>query len=184
MVILPEHEEQIRMAHAEFIFLVASAIRVSDNKAQLDSALQAANSSGWHELVQRLKRIIDGERDASLLKGLDEEDTVIVRSILQGIQNPSTLPDPKKKPSPAMAAPGLAHLIHAAASGNAQALQQLSFMAEQMIQTTGDMRQLGGIMRLLINGERDPDKLCKGMSATGEQLLLNILEELNRLNLQ
>jgi len=181
---LPEHEEQIRMAHAEIINLVANVCHSGENKTQLESALNIAKSSGWEILVGRIRRIVAGERDESLLNGLDNEDTVIVRSILLGIQNPATLPDPNKKANPALAAPGLAHMIHAAASGNVEALQHLSFMAEQMIQTQGDMRQLGGIMRQLINGERDPEKLCKGMSGTGEQLLLNILDELNKMNLQ
>jgi hypothetical protein len=85
---------------------------------------------------------------------------------------------------PAMAAPGLAHIIHAANRGDVQALQAISIMAEQMIQTTGDLRLLGGIMHRLANGERDPDALCQGMGASGEQLVLSLLEELNKLTLQ
>lgn len=184
MVDLPEHDEQIRMAHAELINLVANVCLSGENKAQLNSAMKQAQSSGWEDLVGRIRRIVSGERDEALLNGLDDEDTVIIRSILEGIQNPASLPDPSKKANPAMAAPGLAHMIHAAASGNVEALQHVSFMAEQMIQTQGDMRQLGGIMRQLINGERDPDVLCKGMSGTGEHLVLSILDELNKLNIQ
>ena len=184
MSILPEQKEQIRLAHAELINLVAKVCLTGQSKSQLDSAINVAKSSGWDVLVERIRRIVSGERDESLLNGLDQEDSVIVQSILQGIQNPTSLPDPSKKANPAMAAPGLAHMIHAAASGNVEALQHLSYMAEQMINTQGDMRQLGGIMRQLINGERDPDVLCKGMSGTGEHLVLNILEELNKLNLQ
>lgn len=184
MTNLPEHDEQIRLAHAELINLVASVCLSGDNKSQLDSALRIAKSSGWDSLVNRIQRIVNGDRDQALLNGLDDEDTVIVRSILRGIQNPARLPDPSKNANPAMAAPGLAHLIHAASSGNIEALQYLSFMAEQMVQTQGDLRQLGGIMRLFVNGERNPDILCKGMSGSGEQLVLNILDELSRLNLQ
>lgn len=181
---LPQHDEQIRLAHAELINLVAKVCLSGENKAELDSALEVAKSSGWESLVERIQRIVSGERDESLLNGLDDEDTVIVRSILLGIQNPASLPDPNQKANPSAAAPGLAHMIHAAATGNVEALQNLSYMAEQMIQTQGDMRQLGGIMRQLINGERDPDVLCKGMSGTGEQLVLSILDELNKLNIQ
>jgi hypothetical protein len=43
------------------------------------------------------------------------------------------------------------------------------------------MARLGGIMRRLVNGERDPDALCKGMGARGESLVLSILAELGQL---
>lgn len=43
------------------------------------------------------------------------------------------------------------------------------------------MRRLAGIIRPLINGERDPNRLCKGMDANGEQLVRDILSELGRL---
>ena len=54
-------------------------------------------------------------------------------------------------------------------------------MAEQMINTQGDMRLLGGQIKRLLDGERNPDVLCKGMGPSGQQLVLNILEELNKL---
>ena len=57
-------------------------------------------------------------------------------------------------------------------------------MAEQMTTTQGDMRQLGGIMKRLIDGERDPDVLTKKMSANGKQLVMQLLEELGKLSLQ
>ena len=38
-------------------------------------------------------------------------------------------------------------------------------------------------MRKLVEGERDPDKLCKGMSAQGESLVLGLLEELGKLEM-
>jgi len=44
---------------------------------------------GWSNLVVSIRRILDGERDADgLLAALDEEDTLIVRTILTGIENP------------------------------------------------------------------------------------------------
>jgi hypothetical protein len=72
-------------------------------------------------------------------------------------------------------------MIHAANHGDAQALQAAAFMAEQMINTQGDMRQLGGQIKRLLDGERDADVLCKGMGPSGRQLVLNLLEELNKL---
>jgi len=180
----PPQDQQIRQTHAQLINLVVNACHVDESKAQLEPALMQAQDAGWDMLVQRIHRILAGQRDEALLNGLDHEDSVIIRSILEGLQNPASLPDPKQQADPTLAAPGLAHMIHAAASGDAQALQHLSFMAEQMVNAPGDLRQLGAIMRPLINGERDPDVLCKGMSSTGEHLVLNILEELNKLALQ
>jgi hypothetical protein len=72
-------------------------------------------------------------------------------------------------------------MIHAASHGDAQALQAAAFMAEQMINTQGDMRLLGGQIKRLLDGERDPDVLCKGMGTSGKELVLNLLDELNKL---
>jgi hypothetical protein len=117
-----------------------------------------------------------------LLNPLDEEDRVIAESILRGLQDPSTLPDPNTKPDPAMAAPGLATMIHAAATGDAQALQIIAEMAEQMSKTGGPMTQLAAVIRPLINGEREAEKLCKGMDSRTEQMVLGILDELRQLD--
>ena len=73
--------------------------------------------------------------------------------------------------------------IHAAATGNAQALALLGNMTEQMRKVGGDMVQLAGRIRPLINGERDPERLCAGMSVRGEQLMLGILDQLGKLDL-
>ena len=72
-------------------------------------------------------------------------------------------------------------MIHAAATGNSQALMLVSNMAEQMSTVGGSMSRLAAIIRPLINGERDPDRLCAGMDAEGEQLVLQILSELGQL---
>jgi hypothetical protein len=53
-------------------------------------------------------------------------------------------------------------------------------MAEQMVRAGGDMARLGGIMRRLVNGERDFEVLSKGMGALGRTLLLDILSELGK----
>ena len=42
------------------------------------------------------------------------------------------------------------------------------------------MSRVAAVIRPLINGERDPDRLCKGMSTQGEQLVLDILRELGQ----
>jgi hypothetical protein len=176
-----ERDQQIRQTHAPLIHQVVKACQNPAERAPLESMLKMLVDSGWTELDKRIRLIVDGKRDASLTLGLDDEDSVIIQSILQGLQNPTSLPDPTVNADPAAAAPGLAHMIHAASHGDAQALQALAHMAEHMLQVRGDMRQLGGIINRLLKGERDPEVLSKGMGASGEKLVLNILEELNKL---
>ena len=72
-------------------------------------------------------------------------------------------------------------MIHAAAHGNAQALILIGNMADQMRKVGGDLGRLSGIIRPMIDGERDTARLCRGMDARGEQLVQDILAELGRL---
>jgi len=177
----PDREQQILQSHAVLIHQVVRACHNPAEKPQLDQMLEMAQQQGWDDLVRTVNAILQGRREEALLNGLDEEDTLIIRSILQGLQNPATLPDPNQGGDPTMAAPGLAHMIHAASRGDAQALQAAAFMAEQMINTQGDMRLLGGQIKRLLDGERNADVLCKGMGPSGKQLVLNLLDELNKL---
>ena len=181
MANIPSHEEQIRQSHAILIHQVVHACQNETAKIQLKPMLDMASQQNWHELVTAINKIVAGERSENLLAGLDDEDKVIIKSILMGLQNPASLPDAQQQADPTMAAPGLASMINAACRGEAQALQAASFMAEQMTATQGDMRQLGGMMKRLIDGERDPDVLTKKMTANGKQLVMQLLDELNKL---
>ncbi len=178
---LPSYEQQIALTHAPLIVAVATAALSGQRPPELEQALDQSAANGWTDLVAALRRVLAGERDEAVLAGLDEEDMAIVRAVLRGIQDPDTLPDPEARPDPGLAAPGLASLVHGAARGDAQALQMLAGIAEQMTAAGGDMARLGGIMKRLVDGERDAECLAKGMSAQGESLLLSILEELGRL---
>jgi hypothetical protein len=183
MAELPPRAQQIIQAHAGLIVGVVQAIQNRDLLPQIEEALRVTAQNGWTDLVAAIRRVIAGARDRSVFDGLDEEDTVIVEAILRGLQNPASLPDPDAQADPTMAAPGLAHMIHAAATGNVEALQLVANMAEQMTRVGGDMGRVGGIVRRLVDGERDPDVLCKGMTAQGESLVLSIIEELGKLEL-
>ena len=177
-----DRQQQIIQAHAGVIVQVVQSIANPQLMPQTEEILKVSEQNGWGELVAVIRRIIDGERDESLLQGLDEEDSTIAAAILQGIQNPATLPDPNKPADASMAAPGLAQMIHQAATGNPQALEIISNMAEQMSQAGGDMKNLGGIIRKMINGERNPKELSRGMGVQGRQLVDSILEELHKLS--
>lgn len=181
MTQLPTRKAQIVQAHAALIVAVVKAVHNPAAAAELEHTLDTARRNGWTDLVKSIHRILKGERDQTLLIGLDEEDTVIIEAILKGVQDPRTLPDPEQKANPIFAAPGLAQMIHRAARGNAQVLNILADMSTQMSGAGGDMAKLGGIMRRMVNGERNADELSKGMSVQGRSLVASILEELGKL---
>jgi hypothetical protein len=180
MARLPDVVEQVLQLHAQFIHAVVSALRNRTQLPQLQENLKAAENAGWQKLVAAIRHVADGRRDASIKLGLDEEDRILLDAILRGIDNPATLP-PIQAPDGTAAAPGLAAMIHAAGSGDAKAFAALASMAEQMVKAGGDMARLGGMMRRLVNGERDADKLANGMGALGKELVINLLEELAKL---
>lgn len=180
MAQLPDAVEQVLRLHAQFIHAVVGALRDRSQLPQLNDHLKAAEEAGWGRLVVALRQIIDGRRDESIKLGLDEEDRIIVDAVLRGIDNPATLP-PIQAPDGTAAAPGLAAMIHAAGSGDVKAFSALANMAEQMMKAGGDMARLGGMMRRLVDGERDADKLTKGMGPLGKELVVNLLDELARL---
>lgn len=181
---LPSRDEQILQTHASLINMVVQTHNNPQLRPQLNQILKASAENGWQNLVLCIYKILEGDRSERVLKGLDEEDEVIVKAILKGLQDQSTLPDPtKRSANPTMAAPGIAHMLNQASKGNTQALTLLSQMAEQMSQTGGDMAKLAAIIKNMIDGERDPQILSRGMGAQGESLVILILEELGKLQL-
>ena len=180
MSTLLSRQEQMLAVHGPFIRQVVEASRIAGRERELETLLATAQQSGWQALVDALRQILAGRRDEAVLQGLDEEDRVIAEAVMRGLQNPETLPKADSGPNPAMAAPGLADMIQAAASGNVQALQLIANMAEQMSKAGGEMARVAAVIRPLINGERNVDKLCRGMSSQGEQLVLGILAELGK----
>ena len=180
-MMMSTRDQQIRLAHAGLIRLVVQATQSEQARVELNPVLAHAEQGGWTDLVARIRRVLKGERNPELLRGLDDEDTVILSAILTGIQNPATLPDPEDTTDPTQAAPGLAQMIHAASRGDAQSLHWLSQMAEQMTRAGGDMARLGGITKRLVDGERNPEVLCKGMGPQGESLVASLLGELGKL---
>ncbi|KAB2314580.1 hypothetical protein F8A87_00305 [Betaproteobacteria bacterium SCN2] len=180
MAQLPDAVEQVLRLHAAFIHGVVNALRDRSQLPLLHEHLKAAEEAGWGKLVAAIRQILDGKRGEDLKLGLDEEDRILVDAILRGIDNPATLP-PLQQPDGAAAAPGLAAMIHAAGSGDAKAFAALANMAEQMMKAGGDMARLGGVMRRLVDGERDSNKLSKGMGPLGKELVVNLLDELAKL---
>jgi len=183
MTVLPDKAEQIKQTHAPLIIQVVKACQNPQDRPALQAMLDFATQQNWHDLVIAIDAIVEGQRELSLVNNLDDEDTVIITAILQGLQNPETLPTPSEA-NPAMAAPGIANMIFAANNGDVQALHSLSMMSEQMANASGDMRLLGANIKRLIDGERDLDILCKDMTVNGEKLMVNLVNELNLFNEQ
>ena len=178
----PEKTQQILQTHAGLILAVVQTIQDPQLKPHLDQALQASAQNGWQALVNVINKILNGNRDQSLLNGLDDEDSIIVDSILRGIQDPSTLPKSETSGDASQAAPMLARLINEASRGDANAVSMLGTMAEQMSRAGGDMASLSAVIKDMIDGERSVDKLCTRMGPQGESLITQILSELAKLD--
>ena len=177
----PDTTEQILMSHTGLIHRVVMHCNNPGTVPDLEQVLQQAEENDWTQLVTVIRDIMSGNREESILLGLDGEDRVIAEAILRGLQDPSTLPDLQADFDSDMAAPGIAGLVHASRNGNAQALQIVGNMAKQMLAAGGDMGILAGRIRPLVEGERDVEKLSEKMTGKGQKLMLEIVEELLKL---
>ncbi len=178
---LPDTKEQILQSHTGLIHRVVMHCNNPGSVPDMEQVLQMATDNDWTVLVSVIRDIMSGNRDESILLALDEEDRVIAESILQGLQDPNTLPPLETDIDSDMAAPGIAGLVHASRNGNVQALQIIGNMAKQMLEAGGDMGILAGRIRPLVDGERDADKLTENMTDKGQKLMLQVLEELLKL---
>jgi hypothetical protein len=178
---LPDTKEQILTSHTGLIHRVVMHCNNPGSVPDMEQVLQMAAANDWITLVTVIRDIMSGNRNESMLLALDEEDRVIAESILQGLQDPNTLPPLETDINSEMAAPGIAGLIHASRNGNTQALQIVGNMAKQMLAAGGDMGILAGRIRPLVDGERDADKRTEKMTNKGQQWMLQIIEELLKL---
>jgi len=177
----PDTTEQILTSHSGLIHRIVMHCNNPGTVPDLEQVLQQAEENDWKQLVAVIRDIMSGNREESILLGLDDEDRVIAESILRGLQDPATLPDLQADFDSDMAAPGIAGLVHASRTGNTQALYIIGNMAKQMLAAGGDMGILAGRIRPLVEGERDVDKLSENMTDTGQKLMLEIVEELLKL---
>jgi len=179
----PEKNEQILQLHSSLILAVVQTIHNTELKPHLEQVLQQSAQNGWQDLVDVINKIVAGSRDQSLVSGLDDEDAVIVDSILRGLQDPETLPKTEQSGDASQAAPMFARLIDEARRGNTNSLSMLGSMAEQMLQAGGDMANLSAVLKDMVDGERNVDKLCSRMGPQGESFITQILSELAKLDL-
>lgn len=177
----PEKQQQVTQIHAGLIVNIVHSLSDPSLMPGVEELLKLSAENGWEKLVTGIRKIIKGDRDSSLLKGVDEEDAIILEAILKGIQDPSSLPNPEQQADPALAAPMLAQLIHDSARGDANALTMLGTMAEQMSNTKGDLSRFSTLIKPMVDGERNVDKLCDKIGPQGESLVVAILSELGKL---
>ncbi len=179
----PDKREQILQTHAGLILGVVQTIQNPEFMPQMEQALTQSEQNGWGSLVAAIRKIVNGSRDESILNGLDEEDAIITEAILKGLQDPTTLPSPDQQADGTLAAPMLAQLINDASRGDHNAVIMLGGMAEQMSAAGGDMANLGAVLKDMIDGQRDVDKLCSRTGPQGESLITEILSELSKLDI-
>jgi len=78
--------------HLPLILGTFEAIQHPDKAGEFNAALSHMEEHGWTNLVGAIRRILSGERnEASLSKDLDLEDSSIVATILEALEDPSIL---------------------------------------------------------------------------------------------
>lgn len=174
---LPGRRAQILGTHAGLIQAVVAAVHNRDLVGPLEQALAPAVTQGWTLLIQAIRLILQGRRDAAVLRDLDEDDRVIVGAILQGLADPSSLPQTLPA-DPTVAAPGLGILVASALDGDQSGRAVVLDLAAQMVRAEGSLGALGAALRLLLQGETNVERLARGMDTAGRQLLLDLLTEL------
>lgn len=180
---ITDKENQILQMHGNLITSVVQCTQNPEMRVHLDMALKKSAQNGWEGLVESITKILNGSREESLLNSADDEDKIILSAILKGIQDPGTLPKADEQANAAMAAPMLAKLISEASRGDHNAVIMLGGMADQMNAAGDDMANVGAILKTMIDGERDVDKLCTRVGQQGESLIISILDELAKLDI-
>ncbi len=175
-------KEEILQAHAGLIHRVVMHCNKPGSVPDLTAILQQAESSDWKRLVTTIRGIMnDDNRDTSILQELDEDETIIISSILSGLEDPSTLPALQPDFQSNLSTTGIANLIHASSEGSAHSLNIIANLARQMLELGGDFEIMAGHISPMIEGERDLARLTKNMTEKGQKMMAEILAELTKL---
>lgn len=174
-----EQVDALLALHAALLHDVVNACHDKDKQPALLTMLSEAEQNGWQKLCQAIREIIAGQRDESVLEGLDEEDAILIQAILIGIENPQTLPDIKADEQRNQAAAGLAATIQLACDGDQRAMEVVADM-EKTFQANPDMASLANAIRKMINGERSNTTLIENCDASTRELIEQILLELKK----
>jgi tetratricopeptide (TPR) repeat protein len=78
--------------HLPLILETCQAIQSPEKAAEFDGVLLAMEEHGWSDFVGAIRRILSGERNReALCDNLDLEDSMIVETILEALENPAVL---------------------------------------------------------------------------------------------
>jgi len=78
--------------HRELILAVVATATAPEYRAELEVYLQAGSQPECSTVLTAIRRILDGERaEVGLCGALNEEETMIVQTILSGLGDPATL---------------------------------------------------------------------------------------------
>ena len=172
------NKEEILRDHSTLIHRVVMHCNEPGSIADLEQILQLAEENDWQKLVTTIRKIMSGNRERALLHDLDEEESIIIESILDGLEDPGTLPTVTADLNSALAAPGIASLIHASMQGSTESLGIISNLTQQMQDSGGFYSNIAEGIKSMIDGERDLAKLTADISEQEQKLLSEILAEL------
>ncbi len=177
----PDTTEEILQSHAGLIHRIVMHCNAPGSVPDIDQVLKFAEDNISNQLVTIIREIMSGKRKDAIPLELEEETRVIAEAIVKGLENPETLPVLETDINSEHAGIGIAGLIYAACTGNEQALRILMGTAKQMRQAGGDMDIMAQRIRQITEGERTKDKLTDGMEERGQKMVLEIIDELSRL---
>lgn len=170
--------EELLKLHAALLHDVVNACHDKDKQVELLNMLNEAENNGWQKLCEAIRAILSGQRDESVLEGLDEEDAILIQAILIGIDNPQTLPENNLDQQRDDAAAGLATTIAAACQGDQRAMELIAHMEQTFQENPTEMGAIGNAIRRMVNGERSVITLVEGMDNSSALLVEQILKEL------
>jgi hypothetical protein len=172
------NKDEILRDHSTLIHRVVMHCNKPGSVADLEQILQLAEENDWNKLVATIRNIMSGNRERALLHDLDQEENIIIESILNGLEDPGTLPTATADLNSALAAPGIASLIHSSIQGDSASLNIISNLTKQMQDSGGDYSNIAEGIKTMIDGERDLAKLTADISEREQKLLAEILTEL------
>jgi hypothetical protein len=137
----------------------------------------------WRALIDVLRRILAGERDAlDLLRGLDETDTLVAGDVLRGlgVDVPLAGQDDDDDGEMISLEQFLQHVVRAcqpdAPAGLAEQMSAATRGMATQPNLQPELRELGRVLNLILSGERNPD--LSGMHPQLAEVVEKVLDEL------
>ena len=174
--------------HQQLALTIGQALRGNQEARKLLEQLlpQMENEeSGFANLAGLVRLFLAGEQDQTKLQAaaanLDDTDRAIIQLAIQTAQGQA---DPPPSPSSREAEPQeqvveqFISLLIAAAGGNEEAREQVQPVLDTMAEDK-NTRKLAARLEMLLEGERNPESLTRGLSENENALIRAILEKLD-----